>query len=171
MNKQISSVQVKALQAYTRDVGGNIARVDPKTMDALGISTGGALAILGQRKTVSKCMPLYSSDLGKNIMRIDGMIRENAGLEIGDAAELKKSEPLLAENACFAPVSTMKVNLDPQYIIETLSGKPIGLGDSVMIPYGLEWKIFILLGASPHSESYVIGEKTQIELLPSIVWS
>lgn len=167
MSKQISSMNVKALQAYTRDVSRNIARIDPKTMDALGISMGGVLEIIGERRTASRCMPLYKEDLDKGIMRIDGLIRENSGLDIGDTAAIRKVEGSLAEKICVAPMKG-ETHIDQQYVIESLIGIPFVLGDKVLIHLGLEWKVLVVLDASPKAEVYMVGDESQAEVLPSI---
>jgi transitional endoplasmic reticulum ATPase len=76
-------VQLKVLEAYTRDVGRGVARLDYDAMDALAASTGDVIEIKGKRRTVAKCLPLYPSDEGLGIGRIDGLIRNNAGVAIG----------------------------------------------------------------------------------------
>jgi transitional endoplasmic reticulum ATPase len=44
---------LKVLEAYTRDVGRGLARIDYDTMDSLGASTGDAIEIKGKRRTVA----------------------------------------------------------------------------------------------------------------------
>ena len=43
-----NSVQLKILEAYTRDVGRGVTRIDYESMDALGASTGDILEITGR---------------------------------------------------------------------------------------------------------------------------
>jgi len=50
-------VQLKVLEAYTRDVGRGVARLDYDAMDALDASTGDVIEIKGKRRTVAKCLP------------------------------------------------------------------------------------------------------------------
>jgi transitional endoplasmic reticulum ATPase len=94
-------LELKILEAYTRDVGRGIARID--SMDSLNASTGDILEIrtgdksIGARRTVAKCLPLYPSDEGKGIIRIDGIVRNNAGLAIGDIAHIRKIKVKPAE--------------------------------------------------------------------------
>ncbi|HZS73078.1 MAG TPA: hypothetical protein VFA69_01105, partial [Candidatus Nitrosotalea sp.] len=68
-----NSVQLKILEAYTRDVGRGVTRIDYESMDALGASTGDILEITGKRRSVARCLPLYPSDEGKGIIRVDGL--------------------------------------------------------------------------------------------------
>src|ERR671910_553292 len=53
---------LKVLEAYTRDVGRGVARIDYDSMDSLTASTGDVIEIRGKRRTVAKCLPLYPSD-------------------------------------------------------------------------------------------------------------
>ena len=80
-----SELTLKVLEAYTRDVGRGVARIDYDSMDTLNASTGDVIELKGKRRTVAKCLPLYPSDEGKGIIRIDGLGRNNSGIAIGDA--------------------------------------------------------------------------------------
>lgn len=170
MSKQIGSVRVKALRSYTRDVGKDIARIDPKTMDLLGVSLGGVVEVVGERRTVCRCMPLFKDDLGKDIVRLDGLVRENSGLEVGDDASIRKASATLAEKISLAPLKHSKgvEGIDDQLVRESLSGIPFVLGDKVMIQFGLDSLPFIILDATPRAEAYIINERTNSEVLPSI---
>ena len=89
---------LKVLEAYTRDVGRGVVRIDYDAMDSLGVSTGSILEIKGKRRTVAKCLPLYPADEGKQIIRMDGLMRNNAGVAIGDSINAKK---INARFTCF----------------------------------------------------------------------
>ncbi|HYJ03329.1 MAG TPA: hypothetical protein VEW92_14055, partial [Nitrososphaeraceae archaeon] len=51
-----SNTSLKVLEAYTRDVGRGIARIDYDTMDSLTVSTGDVVEIRGKRRTTAKCL-------------------------------------------------------------------------------------------------------------------
>src|SRR5438445_3312541 len=55
MNAKPNELQV--LEAYTRDVGRGVARIDTKTMEDLDLVMGDVIEITGKRKTVAKCLP------------------------------------------------------------------------------------------------------------------
>jgi len=97
-------VQLKVLEAYTRDVGRGVVRLDYDAMDALAASTGDVIEIKGKRRTVAKCLPLYPSDEGRGIGRIDGLIRNNAGVAIGDLVTVTKVKAPPAERVVVAPL-------------------------------------------------------------------
>ncbi|MGB9167647.1 MAG: hypothetical protein WCB31_01830, partial [Nitrososphaeraceae archaeon] len=46
-----NTLSLKVLEAYTRDVGRGIARIDYDTMDSLAVSTGDVVEIRGKRRT------------------------------------------------------------------------------------------------------------------------
>ena len=87
-----NTLSLKVLEAYTRDVGRGVARIDYDSMDSLTASTGDVIEIRGKRRTVAKCLPLYPSDEGKGIVRVDGLVRNNAGVAIGDTVIVKPWE-------------------------------------------------------------------------------
>ncbi len=49
-----NNTSLKVLEAYTRDVGRGIARIDYDTMDSLAVSTGDVVEIRGKRRTTAK---------------------------------------------------------------------------------------------------------------------
>ena len=58
-----NGLSLKVLEAYTRDVGRGVARIDYDSMDTLNASTGDVIELKGKRRTVAKCLPclLYTS--------------------------------------------------------------------------------------------------------------
>jgi Fe-S-cluster containining protein len=85
---------LKVLEAYTRDVGRGVVRLDYDAMDKLDASTGDVIEIKGKRKTVGKSLPLYPSDEGRGVVRIDGLLRNNSGVAIGDSVTVRQSAGL-----------------------------------------------------------------------------
>ncbi len=167
MSEQLPPIEVRALAAYTRDVGRNFARIDQTVMKEIQVSYGDAIEILGGRRTVSKCMPLYPSDIGKGLMRIDGLVRDNGGISIGDKVKIRRTVPTQAERITIAPIEEASFT-EEEYVREMLSGIPLTLGDKVMMPFGILWITFVVLDIQPVSSASVIGVNTKVELLPSI---
>ena len=129
-----NSISLKVLEAYTRDVGRGIARIDYDTMDSLAVSTGDVVEIRGKRRTTAKCLPLYPSDEGKGIIRIDGLVRNNSGIAIGDTIFIRKIKAVPAEKAVVAPLEAIPP-IDERYLADALESVPIIKGDNVMVPY------------------------------------
>jgi transitional endoplasmic reticulum ATPase len=152
-------VQLKVLEAYTRDVGRAVARLDYEAMDALAASTGDVIEIKGKRRTVGKCLPLYPSDEGREVVRIDGLIRNNAGVAIGDVVIVKKVKATPAEKIVVAPLEPAPP-IDERYFADTLEGIPVTKGDNVMVPYFGGRLTFQVIGVSPVAEVALITQKT-----------
>jgi transitional endoplasmic reticulum ATPase len=152
-------VQLKVLEAYTRDVGRGVARIDYDAMDALDASTGDVIEIRGKRRTVAKCLPLYPSDEGRGIVRIDGLIRNNAGVAIGDMVIVRKVKAPPAEKVVVAPLEAVPP-IDERYLADTLESVPVTKGDNVMIPYFGGRLTFQVMAVSPVAEAALITQRT-----------
>ena len=154
---------LKALEAYTRDVGRGIARIDYDTMDALSVSTGDVIEINGKKVTVAKCLPLYPSDEGKGMIRIDGLCRNNCGIAIGDSITLKKIKSLAAEKVVVAPLEAIPP-IDERYLADALESVPLIKGDNVMVPYFGGRLTFQIIEVTPADNSVVITQRTIFEI-------
>ena len=152
-------VQLKVLEAYTRDVGRGVARIDYDAMDALDASTGDVIEIKGKRRTVAKCLPLYPSDEGRGIVRIDGLIRNNAGVAIGDVVVVKKVKAPPAEKVVVAPLEAVPP-IDERYLADALESVPVTKGDNIMIPYFGGRLTFQVVGVSPVADAALITQRT-----------
>ena len=119
------NADLKILEAYSRDVGRGIARIDYDSMDLLNASTGDVIEIRGgeksksTRRTAAQCLPLYPSDEGKRIIRIDGLVRNNTGLAIGDTVVVKKIKAIPAEKVIVAPLEATPP-IDERYLADSL---------------------------------------------------
>ena len=153
-----SSVTLKVFEAYTRDVGRGVARIDYDVMDALGVSTGDVIEIRGRKRTVAKCLPLYPSDEGRGIIRIDGLTRNNAGVAIGDTVIIRKVKALPAERVILAPLENIPP-IDERYIADALEGIPLTKGDNVMVPYFGGRLTFQVVAITAHGLACVIRDR------------
>ncbi len=127
-------IKRKCLEAYTRDVGRGVTRIDYDTMDELGVSTGDVVEIVGKKKTVGKALPLYPSDEGKNICRMDGLMRNNANTNIGVIIKMKKVKAVAAEQVSVFPLEAIPP-IDERYLSDALESMVIIKGDNIMVPY------------------------------------
>ncbi|MBE43829.1 MAG: AAA family ATPase [Thaumarchaeota archaeon] len=154
-----NTLSLKVLEAYTRDVGRGVARIDYDSMDSLGASTGDVLEIKGKRRTVAKCLPLYPSDEGKGIIRIDGLVRNNSGIAIGDTVIVKKIKAMPAEKVIVAPLEAIPP-IDERYLADALESVPLIKGDNVMVPYFGGRLTFQVIGVNPTADAVLINQKT-----------
>ena len=153
------SLNLKVLEAYTRDVGRGVARIDYDSMDTLGASTGDVIEIKGKRRTVAKCLPLYPSDEGKGIIRIDGLGRNNSGIAIGDTISVRKIKAVPAEKIVVAPLEAIPP-IDERYLADALESVPLIKGDNVMVPYFGGRLTFQVIGVTPASDAALVTQKT-----------
>ena len=154
-----NALSLKVLEAYTRDVGRGVARIDYDSMDTLNASTGDVIEIKGKRRTVAKCLPLYPSDEGKRIIRIDGLGRNNSGIAIGDTISVRKIKALAAEKVVVAPLEAIPP-IDERYLADALESVPLIKGDNVMVPYFGGRLTFQVISVSPLADAVLITQKT-----------
>mgnify|MGYP000376457412 FL=1 len=154
-----NALNLKVLEAYTRDVGRGVARIDYDSMDTLNASTGDVIEIKGKRRTVAKCLPLYPSDEGKGIIRIDGLGRNNSGIAIGDTISVRKIKAVAAEKVIVAPLEAIPP-IDERYLADALESVPLIKGDNVMVPYFGGRLTFQVIGVTPAADAVLITQKT-----------
>src|SRR6188508_1851729 len=156
-----NTISLKVLEAYTRDVGRGVARIDYESMDALSASTGDVVEIKGKRRTVAKCLPLYPSDEGKGILRVDGLVRNNAGVAIGDTIIVRKIKAVPAEKVIVAPLEAIPP-IDERYLADALESVPLIKGDNVMVPYFGGRLTFQVIGVTPGPgvDAVLVTQKT-----------
>ena len=158
-----NELTLKVLEAYTRDVGRGVARIDYDSMDTLNASTGDVIELKGKRRTVAKCLPLYPSDEGKGIIRIDGLGRNNSGIAIGDAISVKKIKAVPAEKVIVAPLEAIPP-IDERYLADALESVPLIKGDNVMVPYFGGRLTFQVIGVTPAADAVLVTQKTSFQI-------
>ena len=158
-----NGLSLKVLEAYTRDVGRGVARIDYDSMDTLNASTGDVIELKGKRRTVAKCLPLYPSDEGKGIIRIDGLGRNNSGIAIGDAIVVKKIKAVPAEKVVVAPLEAIPP-IDERYLADALESVPLIKGDNVMVPYFGGRLTFQVIGVTPAADAVLVTQKTTFHI-------
>jgi len=90
MNDGAQEVTLRVAEAYHRDVGKDIARIDRDFMDRLDISAGDVIEIAGSEKAYATVLPGYPGDAGADLVRVDGSTRSNAHAGIDDRARVRK---------------------------------------------------------------------------------
>ncbi len=169
-NNNNNSLSLRILEAYTRDVGRGVARIDYDALDSINAATGDIIQIeSGKQRTVAKCLPLYPSDEGKGVIRIDGLGRSNTGVSIGDAVNITKVKVVPAEKVMLAPLETVPP-IDERYLADALDGIPLIKGDKVMVPYFGGRLTFQAIGVTPASIPVIVAsDKTVFAITKSDV--
>ena len=107
-------VSLRVQKAKKRDIGKNIIRIDPPTMEKLNIQTGDVIAVKGKTESAGIAWPSYPQDNGLGIVRFDSRLRKNTGASIDDTIEIRKVNAMAAQNVVLAP-STVKIRTNPRF--------------------------------------------------------
>ena len=155
-------------EAYTRDVGCGIARIDEAARNLLSLSAGDVVEISGSQKTVAKCLALYTADENKKMIRIDGLIRNNCKAEIGSIVSVRKIKTTWAESVMVAPLEAIPP-IDPRYMADALNDMPLIPKQFVMVPYFGGRLAFMVVGVLPEItddvKAAVVTQKTRFGML------
>lgn len=114
--------------ARQRDVGRGIARIDQKTMRALGISAGDVIEIIGKGHTTAIAWPAYSEDQNEELIRIDDFAQRNAGVMPDELVEVQPVHVSNAVRITIAPTN-MKAKLDVESTKNSLRERCLLKGD------------------------------------------
>ncbi|MCD6244954.1 MAG: AAA family ATPase, partial [Candidatus Korarchaeota archaeon] len=158
------SVSLRVAEAHSQDVGRGIARLDPRTMEELGIETGDVILIEGSKVTAARAWPSYSTDYGKGIIRIDGYTRRNAGAAIDDTIRIRKAVARPARKILLAPTEPLRLFGGEEYLKRLLEGRPLTRGDRIPIDV-LGTRIeLVVVGMQPIADAVIVEPETEIEI-------
>lgn len=111
-----------------RDIGQGIARLDPNTMNELGIQERDLIEIEGDKKTAAIVLP-SQTDIGLGVIRIDGLVRKNSGSSIGGEVKVRKTQATEAKKVVLAPTeNNVRVQGDVRGLF---AGKVMVQGDII----------------------------------------
>ncbi len=127
------SVPLKVAEAYHRDAGRGIARIDAETMRKLGVVSGDVIEIEGKSIATAIVWPGYSPDSNKSIIRIDGNIRGNTGVGIDDRVQVKKTTVKDAKRITLEPTQPVRIAGGERYLARILKGRPITKGQIIRV--------------------------------------
>src|SRR3954447_8140937 len=130
--ERTTSRKVQVASLPPADSGRGFARLPDPLMDALGLSKGDVIEIIGRRTTVARAIRPYGEDEGIDIIRLDGLQRANAGVGSGDFVEVRKSDSKIATRVVFAPAQpNVRLQGSSDALKRTFSGRPLVEGDTV----------------------------------------
>jgi len=134
---------LRVQKAKKRDIGRNIIRIDPETMEKLNIQTGDVIALNAKKESAGIAWPSYPQDNGLGIVRIDSRLRKNTGTSIDDSIEIKKVDAKTAQNVVLAP-SSVKIRTNPRFesfVKRKLNNYPVTIDDIILISIGISREI------------------------------
>jgi len=139
----VLSVTLRVQKAKKRDIGRNIIRIDPKTMEKLKIQTGDVIAVIGKKESAGIAWPSYPQDNGLGIVRVDSRLQKNTGTRIDDTIEIRKVKAEIAQNVVLAP-SNFPIKNNPRFesfVKRKLNNYPITIDDYIFISIGISREI------------------------------
>lgn len=126
--------ELKVAEAVQNDVGRGIARIDTRSRDVLGISTGDIIEIIGKKSTGAIVWRAYAEDEGLGIIRMDGILRQNAEISLGDKVKVRKAVVHDAKKVVFAPTQAIRFSVGfGDFIRRRLLGRPVTAGDRIVV--------------------------------------
>jgi transitional endoplasmic reticulum ATPase len=156
-------VTLRIQKAKKRDIGRNIIRIDPKTMEQLNIQTGDVIALKGKKVSAGIAWPSYPQDNGLGILRIDSRLRKNTGSSIDDTVEIEKVDAKVAQNVVLAPIS-VKIRTNPRFetfVKRKLNNYPVTIEDNILISIGISREItFKVISMRPKGICIIKQETT-----------
>ncbi len=156
-------ITLRVAEAYYRDVGRGIARIDPEAMAKLGLQSGDVIEIIGKSTVPAIVWPGYPEDRGKGIIRIDGSLRNNAGVGIDDRVKIRKSEAKPAEKVTLAPTEPVRLMGGEAYLLRLLEGRPITRGQKIRVELFGHTLTFVVTATKP-AGVVIVSRDTRIEL-------
>ncbi len=156
-------ITLKVAEAYYRDVGRGIARIDPEVMEKYGLQSGDIIEIIGKSSVPAIVWPGYPEDRGKGIIRIDGSLRSNAGVGIDDRVRIRKVSAKPAEKITLAPTEPIRLIGGEAYLLRLLEGRPVVRGQKIRVEAFGHTLTFVITATKP-AGVVIVGRNTQIEL-------
>jgi transitional endoplasmic reticulum ATPase len=129
---EIGQIQVRVAEAYHRDAGKGIARIDVGLMKRLGLENGGVMEIQGKEKVYAIAWPGNPED-AEDLIRIDGSTRANLGAGIDTRVTVRRAEARPARKIVVAPTRQIRLIGGPQYLLRILEGRPVVKGEMLRV--------------------------------------
>jgi len=158
------TILLKVAEAMRNDVSRGIARMDAKSREELGVSTGDVVKLSGKKVAYALVWPAHPDDEGQEIIRIDGILRQNAGSGLGEKVRVCKSDVKEAKKIVLAPREPVRFYAGfDQYLKSKLIGKPVVKGN--VLPVGVFGAAIplVVVNTAP-AGGVMIGEKTEVIL-------
>ncbi|MEM3028470.1 MAG: CDC48 family AAA ATPase, partial [Candidatus Bathyarchaeia archaeon] len=165
----VPTLTLRVSEAYGKDVGRGIARLNPKDMENLGITTGEVIEVTGKRRTAAICWPAHIEDQDTGIIRIDGYTRNNAGVRIDDKVTVRKIEARYAERLTLAPTEPLRIIGGEGYISRLLEGRVVCRGDVVPVPIMGRRVDLVIVSFLPSSSAVIVTDRTEIVISDQVM--
>jgi transitional endoplasmic reticulum ATPase len=129
------AVELTVRGAEKRDAGRGIARLPEAARRELGVLSGDAVVVEGDRPAVAKLWPARAG-VAADAIQIDADTRSNAGVSIGDTVRVRRASVTDADSATFRAPSGLDADHDAvrSALTEQLRSRPVRAGERVRLP-------------------------------------
>lgn len=126
------TVRLQVAAARQEESGQGIARMPRSAFQALGITEGDVVEVVGKRATAAIAAPAYPEDESLEVVRLDGLQRGNAETGSGEHVVIRSAESRTATRVVFAPAQReMRLQGPTQALQRNFFRKPLVAGDIV----------------------------------------
>ena len=127
-------VELTVRSAEKRDAGRGIARLPEAARKRLGVLSGDAVAIAGERETVAKLWPARAGVPGDAIL-IDAGTRSDASVAVGDTVRVRRASVTDADSITLSVPSGIDADRESvrRELRRTIDGRPLRDGDRVRV--------------------------------------
>jgi transitional endoplasmic reticulum ATPase len=127
-------VELTVRSAEKRDAGRGIARLPEAARKRLGVLSGDAVAIAGERETVAKLWPARAGVPGDAIL-IDAGTRNDAGVAVGDTVQVRRASVTDADSITLSAPSGIDADRESvrRELRRAIDGRPLRDGDRVRV--------------------------------------
>lgn len=127
-----AQIRLQVAAARQEESGQGIVRMPHSAFNALGITEGAIVEIIGKRTTAAIAMAAYAEDQTLEIIRLDGLQRGNAEVGSGEHVQIGKAQSRAAKKVIFAPAQPeMRLQGPTQALKRNFFRKPLMMGDLV----------------------------------------
>ncbi|PXF61709.1 MAG: ATPase [Candidatus Methanogaster sp.] len=165
MNASAQELTLRVAEAYHRDVGKGIARINQEFMDQLDkyMDDGDIVEITGGKTAYAIVRRGYHGDSGLDLIRIDGDSRTDADTGIDDRVVVCKATPADAVRITLAPTQHTRFSGGAQYLARYLKGRPVVKGQHLRVETVDAPVVFVVTATQP-AGPVIITRDTQIVL-------
>ncbi len=126
------TIRLQVAAARQEESGQGIARMPRSAFQALGITEGDVVQIIGKRTTAAIAVQAYDEDQTLEVVRLDGLQRGNAETGSGEHVTIRRAEARPATRVVFAPAQReMRLQGPAQALQRNFFRKPLVAGDVV----------------------------------------
>ncbi|RCU47880.1 AAA family ATPase [Haloplanus salinus] len=143
------AVELTVRSAEKRDAGRGIARLPEAARKRLGVLSGDAVTIAGERETVVKLWPARAGVSGDAIL-IDAGTRSDAGVAVGDTVRVHRVSVADADSITLSTPSGVGADRESvrRELRRAIDGRPLRDGDQVRVD-SVATDPFVVVGTRP----------------------